>query len=31
MLDALPKGRIFDAEYCHDNSFAALVALRTEA
>jgi histone-lysine N-methyltransferase SETMAR len=31
VLDPLPKGRIFYAEYCRDHSLAALVALRTEA
>jgi hypothetical protein len=27
-LDALPKGRTFNTEYCHDNSLTALLPVR---
>jgi hypothetical protein len=30
ILDALPNGRISDAEYYHDNTLTALVSLRLE-
>jgi hypothetical protein len=31
VLNALPKGRTFDAEYYRDNTLTALVSLRPEA